>query len=76
MKNIPCYVLILCFANAVVADAQSLKELQIRLGAYIQSDDGGEKPAGVWRSTGPLVIGKAIPSTFLGRRLRLRRREL
>jgi hypothetical protein len=64
MKTIPCYVLILCFANAVATDAQSLKDLQIRLGAYTQSDDGGEKPAGVWRSTGPLVIGKAIPSTF------------
>jgi hypothetical protein len=64
MKTIPCCVLILCLVTAAAAHAQSLNDLQIRLGAYTQSDNGGETPAGVWRSTGPLVIGKATPSTF------------
>jgi hypothetical protein len=63
MRAISCCVLIVHFA-AGAAHAQTLNDLQIRLGAYTLSNDGGEKPAGVWFSTGPVVIGKPATSTF------------
>lgn len=63
MRTIPCCVLILHIA-AGVADAQTFKDLQVRLGAYTSSTDGGEKPVGVWFSTGPVAIGKPVTSTF------------
>jgi hypothetical protein len=47
-----------------VAQAQTFNDLQIQLGAFNLSDHGGEKPVGVWRSTGPLVIGRPTHSTF------------
>lgn len=63
MRIIPCCVLIVHIA-AGVAHAQTSNDLQIRLGAYTLSENGGEKPLGVWRSTGPVVIGKPVMSTF------------
>ena len=36
----------------------------MRLGAYTLSENGGEKPVGVWWSTGPVVTGKPLTSTF------------
>jgi len=63
MKLIPCCVLTVHIA-AGVAHAQTFNDLQIQLGAYALSDNGGEQQRGVWRSTGPVVIGKSTPSTF------------
>ncbi|MPY89126.1 MAG: hypothetical protein GEU99_14520 [Luteitalea sp.] len=63
MRIIPCWVLIVHVA-AGIAHSQTFNELQVQLGAYTLSDNGGERPLGVWRSTGPLVIGKPTSSTF------------
>ena len=63
MRIIPCAVLIVHLV-AGVAHAQTFNDLQIRLGAYTLNRNGGEKPVGVWWSTGPVVIGKPMMSTF------------
>jgi len=63
MRVIPGCVLMVHLA-AGVAQAQTFNDLQVRLGAYTLSRNGGEKPVGVWRSTGPVVIGKPVTSTF------------
>jgi hypothetical protein len=63
MRAMPWCVLIVHLA-ATAAPAQTLKDLQIRLGAYTSNKDGGERPVGVWFSTGPIVIGKRVTSTF------------
>jgi hypothetical protein len=63
MRIFPCCVLIVHLA-AGVAQAQTFNDLQIRLGAYNLSENGGEKPIGIWRSTGPVVLGKPVASTF------------
>jgi hypothetical protein len=67
MRRIALWTLIVHVAAAGRAHPQVFDHLQIELGAYTQSNDGGEKPSGVWRSTGPLAIGNpgnTIPSTF------------
>ena len=53
-------VLIACSA----ASAQTDYDLQVQLGAYVVTPHGGEQPGGVWRSTGPVVIGKPVSSTY------------
>jgi hypothetical protein len=63
MRAIPWCVLIVHIA-AGVAHAQTSNDLQVRLGGYTSSTDGGEKPVGVWFSTGPVVVGKRVTSTF------------
>jgi hypothetical protein len=63
MRVVPCCVLIIHLA-AGMAYAQTFNDLQIQLGAYNVSDRGGERPVGVWRSTGPVVIGSPTTSTF------------
>jgi hypothetical protein len=63
MRTITWWVLIVHIA-AGVAHAQTFNDLQVRLGAYTSSTDGGEKAVGVWFSTGPLVVGKRVTSTF------------
>ncbi len=63
MRAISCCVLIVHIV-AGAAHAQTFNNLQIRLGAYTLSNDGGEKPLGVWFSTGPVAIGKPAISTF------------
>lgn len=63
MRMMALWALVFHLATARVAHSQTFDALQIQLGAYTQSDDGGEKPAGVWR-TGRVVIGKGITSTF------------
>src|SRR5688500_710669 len=63
MRTTPWCLLIAQFATGL-AYAQTPNELQVRLGAYTSSTDGGEKPVGIWRSTGPVVIGKPVTSTF------------
>ena len=50
-------------AAAGVAHAQTFNDLQVRLGAYTLSRNGGEKPVGVWWSPGPVVIGKLLIGT-------------
>jgi hypothetical protein len=63
MRTTPWCLLIVHLA-AGLAHAQTPNELQVRLGAYRSNTDGGEKPVGVWFSTGPVVIGKRVTSTF------------
>jgi hypothetical protein len=63
MRAISCCVLIVHLV-ASAAHAQTFKDLQIRLGAFTSSNDGGEQPVGVWFSTGPVTIGKPAISTF------------
>lgn len=63
MRIIPWFLLIAHFA-AGLAYAQTPNDLQVRLGAYTSNTDGGEKPVGVWFSTGPVAIGKRVTSTF------------
>ena len=49
---------------AGIAHAQTFKDLQVQLGAYTVANDGGEKPLGMWFSTGPVVIGAPATATF------------
>jgi hypothetical protein len=63
MRAIPWCVLIVHLA-AGVTHAQTSNDLQVRLGGYALSTDGGERPVGVWFSTGPVVVGKRVTSTF------------
>ena len=63
MRIIP-WCLLLTHLAAGLAHAQTPNDLQVRLGAYTSNTDGGEKPVGVWFSTGPVVIGKRVTSTF------------
>ena len=58
------YSAIVAFVCHGVANAQPSSDLQIQLGAHITTPVGGEQPAGVWRSTGPIVIGKPVSSTY------------
>jgi hypothetical protein len=57
-----CVLIIHIVAGA--ASAQTFSDLQVRLGAFTLSKDGGDKPLGGWFSTGPVVIGKTATSTF------------
>jgi hypothetical protein len=63
MRMIPWCLLIAHLATGF-AHAQTPDDLQVRLGAYTSNTDGGEKPVGVWFSTGPVAIGKRVTSTF------------
>jgi len=63
MRTIP-WCLLIAHLAAGLAHAQTPNDLQVRLGAYTSSTDGGDKPVGVWFSTGPVAIGKPVTSTF------------
>jgi len=63
MRTIPWCLLIAHFA-AGFAHAQTPNDLQVQLGAYTSNTNGGEKPVGVWFSTGPVAIGKRVTSAF------------
>jgi hypothetical protein len=63
MRTIP-WCLLIAHLAAGLAHAQTPNDLQVRLGAYTSSTDGGEKPVGVWFSTGPVALGKRVTSTF------------
>jgi hypothetical protein len=63
MRTIPCCLLFVLVAGGV-AHAQTIPDMQIQLGAYVVTPFGGEQPGGVWRSTGPLVMGKPVSSTY------------
>ena len=63
MRTIP-WCLLMAHLAAGVAHAQTPNDLQVRLGAYTSNTDGGDKPVGVWFSTGPVVVGKRVTSTF------------
>lgn len=45
-------------------EGQTFADVQIVFGTYTESTDGGDKPLGLWRLTGPLQIGKPTDSTF------------
>ena len=62
MKLLSTVLTIACLA-ASAAQAQTFEDVQIRLGLYTVRADGGEQPLGVWRSTGPVVIGASTPTT-------------
>jgi hypothetical protein len=58
------YSLLIVLIAGGVANAQREYDLQIQLGVSILTPLGGEQPGGVWRSTGPVVVGKPVSSTF------------
>jgi hypothetical protein len=55
-------LLALCAAGT--AAAQTFNDVEIRVGLYTVSADGGEHPAGMWGTTGPIVIGRTTARTF------------
>ena len=57
MRTMLCCLLI-GHLVASAAHAQSFNDLQIQLGGYMITSDGGEKPVGVWYIATPIVIGK------------------
>ena len=63
MRTVP-WCLLIAHLAAGFTNAQTPNDLQIRLGAYTSNTEGGEKPVGVWFSTGPIAIGKRVTSTF------------
>ena len=63
MRMISCCLLIAHLA-AGVAHAQTANDLQVQLGAYNLRPDGGDRPLGIWFTTGPVAIGKRVTSTF------------
>jgi hypothetical protein len=62
MKVFACCVLLSHLA-AGAARAQTFNDLQIQLGVSYATDNG-ETPGRIWRSTGPVMIGKPTVSTF------------
>jgi len=62
MRIVPCTALIIHLA-APAAYAQTVNHLQIKLGVSY-STDHGEMPGHLWRSTGPVIVGKPVASTF------------
>ena len=62
MRILAGYVLFIHVASGV-AYAQTFNDLQIQLGVSYATDYG-ETPGGIWRSTGPVIIGKPTVSTF------------
>ena len=62
MRILACCALLIHVA-AGVAHAQTFNDLQIQLGVSYATDNG-ETPGGIWRSTGPVTIGKPTASTF------------
>jgi hypothetical protein len=63
MRIIPACVVAAHLA-ASEAQAQTFNDVQIQLGVSGISNDGGERPHGIWFSTGPVTIGKPVRSTF------------
>lgn len=57
-------VLLVVLAAAGVAHGQTFDHVEILVGGYEMRVDGGDKPAGVWHSTGPVTIGKLKTGTF------------
>jgi hypothetical protein len=64
VRAVPLFVIVAVHIANGVAQAQTFKDVQVQLGAYSVTNDGGERPVGVWYSTGPVVIGKPAISTF------------
>ncbi len=62
MRTVACYLLIL-FAACGVAQAQTHNDLQIRLGTYSLTADGGDRPSGAW-FVSRVAIGKPVQSYF------------
>src|SRR5262249_703494 len=62
MKTVCCALLIHLAAG--VAAAQTFDHLQVAIGAYNVTDDGGERPSGGWLSTGPVMIGRLLTGTI------------
>ena len=62
MRILACCALAIHVA-AATAHAQTFNDLQIQLGVSYATDNG-ETPGGIWRSTGPVMIGKPTASTF------------
>ncbi len=57
-------VLSLLLTAASQADAQAVDEVEISVGGFELAANGAEKAAGVWRWTGPLIMGKATVGVF------------
>jgi hypothetical protein len=49
---------------APIAGAQTVDEVEIKVGPYELAANGAEKAMGGWRSTGPVTIGTAVVGVF------------
>ena len=63
MRALVVIVAVTMFAAAPAA-AQTFDDVQIQLGLFTVSPEGGERPAGMWASTGPVVIGRSTTWTY------------
>jgi hypothetical protein len=63
MRLIPAVLPFLLLA-ARLAYAQTVDEVQISVGGFELAANGAEKAAGVWRSTGPVIIGRPTVGVF------------
>lgn len=52
------------FAGGGLAAAQAADEVQLSIGGFKLAANGAETPAGVWRGTGSLIIGKPTVGVF------------
>ena len=50
--------------GAGVAQAQTFDHLQIQLAPFLSRQDGGDKPIGVWYSSGSVTVGKPVTTTI------------
>src|SRR5688572_7755557 len=64
MRSIVVGGLLAVLAAARASHGQTFDHLEMRIGAYAMSHDGGDKPQGIWHTTGPVTIGKLWTGTF------------
>ena len=62
MRILPCSALIIHLA-AGAAYSQTFTDLQIKLGVSYATDNG-ETPGNIWRSSGSVIVGKPVATTF------------
>ena len=62
MRILPCTVLIIHLA-AGAAYSQTFTDLQIKLGVSYATDNG-ETPGNIWHSTGSVIVGRPVATTF------------
>lgn len=57
-------VFVLVSVTCAAASAQTVPDLQIKLGTSILTPLGGEHAGGTWFSTGPVTLGKTMAATY------------
>ena len=58
------FLIAMTLCAVMPAAAQTFNDVQIQLGLFTVSPEGGERPAGMWVSTGPVVIGRSSTWTY------------